>query len=338
MIIIRPVAQKDLNFFTEFSFESIFGMTNFPRDREKMLNKIVHSENCFQKKIDHPEDEEYYFVLEDLTNGRIGGTCGILVQSNQSLTYFYKIEPLPINNQLIPSPKEIKILKSYPNPPTSSEVCSLYLLPTFRHSGQGRLVSLSRFLFMAAFPQRFKKKIIAEMRGYIDQRQVSPFWDSVGRHFCQLSFVELMALLDTTHEFIPEIIPEYPIYIPLLPKDAQEVIGKIHDSTKAAYQMLQQENFTFNQEIDLFEGGPILSAATSEIRSIKNSSLMEIELTKEPLLNEDNPFIISNERIDFRACYGGLKILSNQRAQIHEEVANALQVKQGDRVRYISSH
>src|SRR5262249_3915841 len=139
-------------------------------------------------------------------------------------------------------PKEIKVLKVVPNSPHASEICALYLQPTFRHSGQGRLLSLSRFLFIAAHRHRFRKKIVAEMRGYIDQRQNSPFWEGIGRHFCNLSFVEIMAQLEVDHQFIPEILPQFPIYISLLPKETQEVIGKIHESTKPAYQMLLQEN------------------------------------------------------------------------------------------------
>ena len=221
MIIIRPIAQKDLTIFAEFSFESILGMTNLPRDRNKFFDKIIHSEASFAAAVNEPGQEEYYFVLEDLTTGRIGGTCGILAQSTQSFGYIYRLETIKSKANKVPLPKEIKLLKVALNPPNASEICALYLQPTFRHSGLGRLLSLSRFLFIAAFRQRVRKKIVAEMRGYIDNRQISPFWEAIGRHFCDLSFVELMAQLDQSHDFIKEILPKYPIYISLLPKEAQ---------------------------------------------------------------------------------------------------------------------
>jgi arginine N-succinyltransferase len=337
MIVIRPIQRKDQAVFAEFSFESLLGMTNLPRNREKLLAKIIRSETSFQEKIEQPGTEEYYFVLEDLTTGRIGGTCGILAQSTQSFTHFYRIETMMTHAKHISVPKEIKILKVVPNSPHSSEVCALYLQPTFRHSGQGRLLSLGRFLFIAAQRQRFRKKIVAEMRGVIDQRQISPFWQGVGRHFCDLSFVELMAQIDLDHSFIPEILPQYPIYISLLPQETQEVIAKTHESTKPAYQMLLQENFSFNQEIDIFEGGPIMSATTSEIRSIVKSALVRIDLTKEPLIGETE-FIIANERLDFRACFGKMQMISKTDALINEEVAHALLVDKGDLVRYVTIH
>lgn len=337
MIIIRPIQRKDQEIFSEFAFESLLGMTNLPRNREKLIEKILHSEACFLKNVEESAEEEYYFVLEDLTTGRIGGTCGILAESSQSFQFCYRIESLLTQAKLTSTPKEIKILKVVPNTLHASEVCALYLQPTFRHSGQGRLLSLSRFLFIAAHRQRFKKKIAAELRGYIDQRQVSPFWEGIGHHFCNLSFVELMAQIDMNHHFIPETLPRFPIYISLLPKETQEAIGKIHDNTQPAYQMLLNENFSFHQEIDIFEGGPILSAPTSEIRSIKKSALIQIDLTSEALSNETE-YILANERLEFRACFGKIQILSPKQALINQEVANALQVKSGDRIRYVTPH
>lgn len=337
MIIIRPIATKDIEIFAEFSFESLLGMTNLPRNRQKLLDKIIHSESSFSLQIEQPNEEEYYFVLEDLTTGRIGGTCGILAQSTQSFTHCYRIENIPTHAKNIIVPKEIKVLKVVSNAPTASEVCALYLQPSFRHSGQGRLLSLSRFLFIAAHRNRFRKKILAEMRGYIDQRQISPFWEAIGRHFCDLSFVELMSQLDQVHTFIHEILPQFPIYISLLPKEVQEVIGKIHDNTKPAYQMLTQENFSFNQEIDIFEGGPIMSAQTSDIRTIKKSAIIKIDVTSDPLLDETE-YLIANERLDFRACFGKIQIISKTQALINEEVANALLIKKGDQIRYVTTH
>lgn len=337
MIIIRPIQRNDQEAFAEFSFESLLGMTNLPRNREKLLDKIIHSENSFSQSVQEPGEEEYYFVLEDLTTGRIGGICGILAKSTQSFTYCYHIKTLPFCAKHFSTPKEIQVLKIMANPPNSSEICALYLQPSFRHSGQGRLLSLSRFLFIAAHPKRFKKKMIAEMRGYIDQRQISPFWEGIGHHFCQLSFIELMTQLESNHAFIPEILPPFPIYISLLPKETQEAIGKVHDQTKPAYQMLLQENFSFDDRVDIFEGGPILAAPTSKIRAIKQSALVSVRLTSDPL-TEEKEYLLGNERIDFRACIGQMQLISKKEALINEQAADALLIKEGDRIRYVSIH
>lgn len=337
MIIIRPIKREDIELLGEFSFESLLGFTNLPRNRDKLLEKIIHSESSFSKNIEKPGDEEYFFVLEDLTTGRIGGTSAILAQSLLSSQHCYQIATVPNPVKHVTAIKDIKVLKIIENIPDSSEICALYLYPSFRHSGQGRLLSLSRFLFIANHKKRFKKKFLAELRGYIDQTQVSPFWEGIGRHFCDLSFVELMAQIEIDQRLAPQILPEFPIYIPLLPKETQEAIGKTHDSSKPAYKMLMQENFSFNQEVDIFEGGPILTANTDEIRTIQKSASLLVELTREKL-SDETEYILANEKLDFRACYGNLQMVTETSGLINEEVAHALCVKNGDRIRFISPH
>lgn len=337
MIIIRPITQKDQDIFVEFSFEAVLGMRNLPRNRDKLHEKILLSEKSFASEIQHPGSEEYLFVLEDLTTGRIGGTCGILAHVNPTKSTYYRIESVPTHAKHPSASKEMRILRIVPTFKDASEVCSLYLQPTFRHSGQGRLLSLSRFLFIAGHKERFHRKIIAEMRGFIDQRQISPFWQAVGRHFCDLSFVELMAQIDQDLISEREILPEYPIYIDLLPKEVQDILGKTHDASKPAIQMLQHEGFAFEGEIDTFEAGPIIKAYTSHIRSIKHSALIKIETTPD-LLNEESEFILCNNQLDFRACYGYLEKHSTQTGIINVDVAEALRVKNGDTIRYVTLH
>ena len=136
MIIIRPVKQQDIDLFSEFSFESLLGMTNLPRNREKLLEKIIHSEKCFSHEIKKSGDEEYTFVLEDLTTGRIGGTSGILANSAHSFQYCYRIKTISTNTKNTSSPKDSKILKIELKRFNASEICSVDLETTYRNSGQ----------------------------------------------------------------------------------------------------------------------------------------------------------------------------------------------------------
>ena len=56
-------------------------------------------------------------------------------------------------------------------------------------------------------------------------------------------------------------MPVHPIYVPLLPKDAQDVIAQVHESTKNALKLLERENFSFQNEVDIFEAGRRLDDA-----------------------------------------------------------------------------
>lgn len=337
MFVIRPISKKDRGAFINFNCDSLLGMTNIPRNEKKLLEKIALSEESFAKNVKSAENESYTFVLENMATGEVGGTCSILTESTDTFRYYYEIETLPTKRSHPATPNEIKVLKITPNPSGCSEICALFLHPDYRHSGHGRLLSLSRFLFIAAFPHRFKKHIVAEMRGYIDQNQNSPFWEGVGRHFCHLSFIELMNQIENDHTFAPEILPQFPIYISLLTKKAQEAIGKTHDNTIAAKQMLMQENFAYFNKIDIFEGGPLMFAETQEVRTIVQSAVAQL-VSVSSEVECGTQYILGNERMNFKACLGHIKFLSPERMIINEDIAHSLCVHKGDMIRYAPLH
>src|SRR4051794_8091944 len=77
MLIIRPVDKKDLNSLMELAALTGFGLTTLPRDRELLAERIDESEHSFQRMAQRPRGECYLFVMEDLKNHRVVGTCGI---------------------------------------------------------------------------------------------------------------------------------------------------------------------------------------------------------------------------------------------------------------------
>jgi arginine N-succinyltransferase len=336
MIILRPIISKDISTILDFPAESTLGMTNLPHNRLLLEKKIAHSENYFKQDITKPNREEYYFVLEDQTTGQVIGTCGVIAESSLNHSHFYQIETQENHAKHRAAPKVLKLIKSVTTEEKASEICSLYIHPSFRHGGYGRLLSLSRFLFIAAHKNRFEQKITVELRGYLDQNLSSPFWEAVGRHFCNLSFIEIMAEIEKDPTVLTDILPQYPIYIDLLPKDAQEMIGKTHDGSKPALAMLLAEGFHSTDYVDLFDGGPLLQASLSEIRTVKNSVVVAIKTTPDAL-TEEMEFIVGNEQINFRACLGKLKLISKTEALINEQVAKALLVKTGDKIRYVTA-
>ncbi|MFI5343822.1 MAG: arginine N-succinyltransferase [Chlamydiales bacterium] len=70
---------------------------------------------------------------------------------------------------------------------------------------------------------------------------------------------------------------------------------------------------------------------------MKKSSLVNATLTNDNL-DEELEFIISNEQLDFRACFGKLRFTSKTDALINEEVAEALMIQSGDPVRFVTTH
>jgi arginine N-succinyltransferase len=66
-------------------------------------------------------------------------------------------------------------------------------------------------------------------------------------------------------------MPKTPIYVALLPDGAKAVMGQPHPSGRAALRMLEHEGFVFDRYIDIFDGGPTVTAATDQIRTIRES-------------------------------------------------------------------
>ena len=337
MAIIRPIRFEDLDVFTNFAFTATAGITSLPKNQELLKQKIEKSLFSFDADLSFPKDESYLFVLENLENKSVSGVSGICSKSGvEEPKYYYQIETIDKEALGLPIPREMAILKPthLSNGPT--EIGSLFLDPFVRKEGYGRLLSLSRFLFAACFPQRFDPVIIANMRGFSDKGEAVPFWEDFGRCFVDLEFLDLMKLLEKGKSFIPYILPEYPVYVSLLTKKAQESIGKVHENTKPAFNMLMQEGFTRSDYIDVFDGGPMITAPCKEIRAIKESRLAKIhEIVKEEVLSP--LFIICNNRLDFKACYGTLEIDSDFNAIIPFSIAKALHLKKGDIFRYVDA-
>jgi len=335
MFVIRPITQNDLDAFEMLASSHTLGITNLPRKRELLEQKIENSISSFSKKNSKPKNETYIMVLEDTETGEIGGTSGIFSKIGVTdASHFYKIETIVPPPSPFPTPETIEILHpvAYNNGP--SEICGLFLKNDFRKEGLGKLLSLSRFLFVASHLGRFDERMIAELRGVITKANTSPFWNSVGRKFLNISLREAYNLILEGKSFIPHIVPKYPVYIPLLPSSAQRVIGKPHHHTRPALKMLSQEGFTFAEEIDIIEGGPKLIARTRDIRTVRQSTSAQVKaITKKPI---DSPqYMLGTTSLNFRACYAHLRLSKGHQATVSAEVAEALQIKKGDSIRYV---
>jgi len=335
MMVIRPIRESDQEAFEKFAMAAGTGVTSLPKNSSLLRKKVLRSVASFASQ-EPPGEGLYIFVLQDIETGDLGGTAAIDAKTLGSEDgYFFRVEELVHPKSKLPMPKHIRILQPIQRRTFASEVGGLYLLPKFRQGGLGKLLSFSRFLFIAGFPERFHTTIISEMRGKIEKNNTSPFWDAVGKNFLNLPFARMLAEVAMDHSIIPKIMPQFPIYISLLPLAAQRAIGKTHKNTKAALNMLLSEGFLPTTEIDIFDGGPKLAAQTSQIRSIANSKTAVIRaISIQP--PDGTRAIISNENVDYRATYGTLKEHEEDSSvSIHHDLASILNVRQGDTIRYV---
>lgn len=271
MHLLRPIRETDLPALVALARGIEGGMTTLPPDEDFLRERIDDSLRAFSPKIKKPGAEHYLFVLEHLPSGRVVGVSGIAARvGGYEPFYSYELRrerhvhaPLNIDREV-----SVLHLKTVHRGPT--EIGSLYLHPDHRRGGLGRLLSLARFLFIGAFPTRFDPTVIAELRGYLDQRGLSPFWESVGRHFFHPDFYtadQICGRGDKT--FIADLVPRHPLYLPLLPPEVQAAIGQVHHDTRPALALLQAEGFSATDEIDIFDAGPQIRATVAEVRSVR---------------------------------------------------------------------
>ena len=334
MRVIRPVKLSDLKALQSFAERSGVGMTHLPNQETLLRSKLQNSIASFTTPSGPLPKGDYLFVLTNSDGDQPGGTCGINASAGSiDPFHVFSVEKMPSLSPRIPPSSENRLLKlkAYQNGPT--EICALFLLPELRSGGWGKLLSWSRFLFMASFPDRFQSVSFANMRGFIENNS-SIFWDGLGRCFLNMDFAEMMKFRLSNQIQASEIFPNFPIPVALLSKQAQQAIGEVYAQSKPALAMLLAEGFAYAHEIDPYDGGPIIKANTADILAVKNSVIGTVSQI-EPTEQDSRQAILCNAKLDFRACYGSVKVISGNNIALANDVASALQVNVGDNVRYL---
>ena len=278
---IRPVREADLDAIFGLALATGGGFTNLPPDRRSLNARIAASVAALDKFVVQPGAEYYMLVLEDVSTGKILGTNALF--GGIGLDWpFYSLRLSSLTHRSVALDRSVRIqtLELTSEFDGASEVGGLFLCQQARGLGVGRLLAGSRYLFIAAHRERFGERVIAELRGYWDREGQSPFWNAVGRHFFDLDYLEADRF-GAVHgnQFIVDLMPRGPIYVPLLPLDAQRAIGRPHVDGEAALAMLKAQGFRYDGYVDIFDAGPTVSCATSDIAAVRHAATRQIRLS-----------------------------------------------------------
>jgi len=143
---------------------------------------------------------------------------------------------------------------------------------------EAALLSRARLLYAMLAPHRFGDRFFVPLAGRVDADGQSPFWNALGRKFFKMDFLEAERLIEGARNrtLIVELMPHYPVYVPLLPGDAQAALGQIHPGGQMAFDLLAREGFEADEYIDIFDGGPILQAHKNALRSFSASQRLRV--------------------------------------------------------------
>ena len=155
----------------------------------------------------------------------------------------------------------------------------------------GKLISLSRFLYVGLNPDKFEKTIMSEMAPPLTDEGRSEFWEALGRRFTGMPYQEADVISHNNKGFIKSLFPEEDIYTCLLDSKARLVMGQVGDQTKPALHMLKKIGFSYMNEVDPFDGGPHFSVERDEISLVKG--LKKAILTMDKVNQYDKNGIVS---------------------------------------------
>ncbi len=332
--VIRAAKPGDLQSIYEMAKLTGGGFTNLPPDKKALRAKLERTEASFASDKEYPSDELYLLVLEDLDSGEVRGTCQIFGQVGQRWPFYsYRIGTDSKHSEQLGRTFHAQVLMLSNDLNGASEVGGLFLHPAARAGGLGLLLARSRYLFIARHRARFADRILAELRGVIDEAGGSPFWDGVAGKFFGMSFQEADQF-NAVHgnQFIADLMPKHPVYIAMLGDHARSVIGVPHPSGRAAMRMLENEGFAFENYVDIFDGGPTMTARTDQVASIRDARHIELAGTADAIGSEGEDALIATGRLaDFRCCFGKV----DAEGRIDADAARILAVGKGDPVSWI---
>ena len=328
---VRPAGNDDFQAIYEMAKLTGGGFTNLPPDRGALVEKLVRSEKSFATERDEPTDELFLFVLENAETGQIRGTCQVFgMVGVEHPFYSYRIGTLTQTSKALGKTFRAEMLSLTTDLEGSSEVGGLFLHPGERAGGLGMLLARSRYLFIKLHRKRFGRRVLAELRGVIDEGGGSPFWDAIAGRFFGMNFQEADEF-NAAHgtQFIADLMPKTPVYTAMLPESARAVMGVPHPSGRAAMKMLEREGFEYECYIDIFDGGPTMIAPTDQIRTIRESRELPLAEVADEVEGQ-SMMIAAGHLSGFAAACSNLRVAPDGGATIERSAAEALALRPGD--------
>ena len=307
--VIRAASGGDLQHLYEMAKRTGGGFTNLPPDRAALMAKLERSAEAFARSEDRLDDDLYVFVLENAATGEVRGTCQIFSAVGQKWPFYsYRIGALTQHSAELGRTFRADILNLSTDLEGATEVGGLFLHPGERAGGLGMLIARSRYLFIKDHRARFADRTLAELRGVIDEAGGSPFWDGVAGRFFGMNFQDADEF-NARHgnQFIADLMPKHPVYIAMLSDHARAVIGIPHPTGRAAMRMLEEEGFAWENYIDIFDGGPTMTARTDQIRSVREAA-QDTVAAIDPALGEhhagEKRLVAVGRLAEFRCAFG----------------------------------
>ncbi|WP_300397179.1 arginine N-succinyltransferase [uncultured Sphingobium sp.] len=329
--IMRIARADDLQTLYEMAKLTGGGFTNLPPDRASLSAKLERTEKALARTSEGIEDELIVMVLENVETGQVRGTCQIFSTVGQNWPFYsYRLGMLTQHSRELGRTFRAQMLSLTTDLEGSVEVGGLFLHPRERAEGLGLLLARSRYLYIRNHRARFGDRVIAELRGVIDEAGGSPFWDGLAGRFFGMSFQEADEFNAVNgNQFIADLMPKTPIYTAMLTDSARAVIGLPHPNGRAAMRMLETEGFENAGYVDIFDGGPTMVGQVDQLKTIAAARDVTLAATHES--GGQKMLIACGQLADYRCTWGLIEEDADGAISLDVESVKRIGLEIGDR-------
>ncbi len=269
--VVRAAQRDDVQELYELARQ--FTLLNLPAHKRIIESKIERSEASFAGELSKAE-AEYIFVVEDVESDLVAG-CSMILAKNGTPTspnFSYKVLKKERFSRELGVGFIHQILRLSTNTNGPTEVGGLVVDRGYRRRPEkvGRMISLSRFVYIGLEPGRFESELHSEMAPPLTEEGRSEFWEALGRRFTGMPYQEADQISSQNNGFIQSLFPEEDIYLALLDSKARLVLGRVAEETQAALHLLNRIGFQYKDEVDPFDGGPHLGCSANDCTIIKD--------------------------------------------------------------------
>ncbi|MEW5855561.1 MAG: arginine N-succinyltransferase [Myxococcota bacterium] len=286
--LIRDACSDDLKGIKRLA--AILNTVNLPDDPKVLRRILEKSQDSFSRKIKDPLEREYLFVMEDPGSGEIIGTSQVIAQhgTREAPHIFFDVIDDERYSGTLDRHFRHRVLRLGLNYDGPTEIGGLVLDPKYR-GAPGRLgkqLSFVRFLFMGMHPSWFRQRVLAELLPPLLPDGRSILWESLGAKFTGLTYQEADLISKENKEFIKGLFPTDAIYLTLLPKKVQAVVGEVGPDTRGVKKMLEGIGFQYMDRVDPFDGGPHFEADVARVTPVRETRFYNVEFSDEQSVRE----------------------------------------------------
>lgn len=336
MFVVRESRPKDLEQILRVAEH--LDSYNLPFDRQAIGTIIEKSQAAFSG-IGPTQDHAFTFVVENQETSEVVGTSMLYAQHGTHASphvYLDVLQDEHYSETLSKYMVHQALLIGYNyNGPT--EIGGLILLPKYRGHAEslGKLLSFSRFLYIAMNRKIFRDEVLSELLPQLEDDGTSRLWKHFGKRFTDLTYREADRLSQDNKEFIKSLFPQGMVHTSLFPADVRDEIGVVGEQTKGVQKMLTAIGFRYAQQIDPFDGGPHFVAHTDQITLVKQAKAYRLAALAPPCTQESNfprHLIASNssDGSQFRTCWAKVELDGTDAQEtLPTDICSALELKAG---------